>query len=101
MFGFVELFKDTEGLVLLVFILASISSYSSGSAYGDSMLIQGLGAIKLIPLIILKSLSGISPLVAAICALAFLWYMGMLREIFGAPMMAVMTMALIILMVGG
>lgn len=101
MSGFAELFTDTEGLVFFVFILVSVSIYMNGGSYSDSMLISGLGLIKLIPLFLLKSVAASSPLLAIPCALAFLWFVGELRQLVGTPVYALITVATIILLIGG
>ncbi len=101
MFGFSEMFQDTEALVFLVFILISLSVYSSGGSYADSVFINGLGIIKVFPLMLMRAIGGISPLLALICALAFLWLMGFLREFFGTPVYAVITFAAVVLLIVG
>ena len=98
---FASLFHDTETLCLLVFILVVLSVYSTGGTFGDSMLVIGLGEIKLVPLLALKGIATAAPILAPLCALAFLFLIAKMRDFFGGPLYAAITMCAIILLVGG
>jgi len=101
MVWFSELFTDVPGLVILIMTIELVVVYSSGASFSDTFLFGGLGAIKMVPIQLLKELSAAFPLFAPLAALAFLWYMGNVRVFFGAPMATLMTVGLIILMLGG
>jgi len=104
MVWFSELFTDVPGLVILIMTIELVAVYSGGAGFSDfsgTFVFGGLGAIKMVPIQLLKQFSAALPIFAPLAALAFLWYMGNVRVFFGAPMATLMTVALIILMLGG
>jgi hypothetical protein len=98
---FADLFHDTETLCILVFMLAALSVYTGGGSFGDSMLVSGLGAITLVPLLALKEIAAASPILAPLCALAFLFLVANMRGFFGTPLYAGIMMCALILLIGG
>ncbi len=98
---FASLFQDTATLAFIVFILATLSVYTGGGSYGDSMLVSGLGGITLVPLMALKGIAAAAPVVAPLAALAFLFLIAKMREFFGPPLYATIFMSALILLIGG
>jgi hypothetical protein len=100
MLGFPELFSDGPTLVALVVIITVCAAYGAGTDYGDTLLIGGLGMVKMVPATLLKGVAASFPLLAPLCAVAFLWYMGQMRVLFGGAMAMLMTVCFVLLLVG-